>query len=597
VLSFRSALLAGIGMLFLSAVSQAQLISPGKLSNAHSFLNGISNCVQCHEIRNPSISNERCLDCHVPIDSTIVQMRGVHGQPDVLDQNCSNCHQEHFGEEFDVLRFDSAGFDHSITGFELIGAHASAECQDCHGNSDWIRDQTVLNYQEKFGLIGSHSTFLGLEPTCESCHLEESVHGDQFAGESCANCHNTVDWEDISQFDHNEARFALTGLHVEQTCESCHTPERVLEGALAGTEVIRFRGLEFETCESCHEDVHEGRLDELAGVPQTCESCHGTEGWHQFDERFPEDLFPHEETGYALIGAHESLDCESCHAVREDLVIANQWVDGTADYTYPEPVSDTCMDCHVDYHEGVFVHTGDGAECSTCHTETAWIPSNFGLAQHKQRSRFQLTGAHVVTPCSNCHIMEPSTVTGEEKPQFRFDDLSCEGCHEEDNPHGDSFASTEDGCDTCHATTSWNRDITYDHEAETGYALTGAHASLSCQSCHFDSGVGSGASNRQAFSLLFAALPDDCMSCHETDSPHQGQFAESVLGPACEECHTTERFTLDEFDHSRTSFPLDGAHIEVACADCHVQETAADGSLFTRFFPLSTECSACHGDQ
>jgi len=97
--------------------------------------------------------------------------------------------------------------------------------------------------------------------------------------------------------------------------------------------------------------------------------------------------------------------------------------------------------------------------------------------------------------------------------------------------------------------------------------------------------------------LLFAALPDDCMSCHENDSPHQGQFAESVLGPACEECHTTERFTLDEFDHSRTSFPLDGAHIEVACADCHVQETAADGSLFTRFFPLSTECSACHGDQ
>ena len=684
------------GLMLYPSAGHAQLISPGKLSKAHSFLNGISNCVQCHEIRNPSISVDLCLDCHVPVDSTMAQMRGVHGQPAVIDQNCSNCHQEHFGEEFDVLRFDSVGFDHDITGFALTGAHEDAVCQDCHGNGDWIRDQTVLDYQERFGLVGSHNTFLGLDETCASCHLEESVHGDQFADQSCASCHTTEEWADISGFDHDRARFQLTGLHTDVACESCHaTVVQEVDEELV--EIVKFQGLAFERCEDCHEDVHEGRLDVLwvdggvdggadsngtdgqgdvtvdggvaagqaaVAVELTCESCHLTEGWHQFDEAFPEDLFPHEETGYALLGAHQTLSCESCHTLREDLVIANEWKAGTEMYSYPEPVSETCMDCHVDYHEGVFVHSGRDADCASCHTLTGWVPSDFGLAAHQERSRFQLTGSHIVTPCSACHVSEVSELTGEEKPVFAFDDLSCEGCHEEDNPHGESVAFRGErgddggdhgsgdlngvrsdgdrngrdgsypwddvggGCDACHSTASWNQDIQFDHEAQTGYALTGAHAEVRCSSCHFDgagvadmSGADMTGSDTDAYAggtdadmapesdtslrdtgiqdrlnLVFGPLSDDCMSCHQADSPHQGQFAESVMGPSCDACHTTERFTLDRFDHSRTSFPLDGAHIEVACADCHTQERSPDGTLFTRFFPLESECSACHGN-
>jgi hypothetical protein len=75
--------------------------------------------------------------------------------------------------------------------------------------------------------------------------------------------------------------------------------------------------------------------------------------------------------------------------------------------------------------------------------------------------------------------------------------------------------------------------------------------------------------------------------------PHQRQFGER----GCEQCHDTRSFRIAAFDHSRTRYPLDGAHIRVSCAACHRTESAADGKRFTRYLPLRSECSACHGRQ
>lgn len=573
----------------------AQIISPGKLSEAHSFLEGISRCTQCHQLGEPNIINQKCLDCHTPIQTSILQMTGFHGREEIIVENCSSCHKEHFGTTFDVLHFDSTAFDHSITGFELDGEHNNIECGSCHNETSFIVDSTIVAYFNSFDLIaGREPTFLGLNSQCLTCHMDDNVHGNQFLAESCASCHTTDQWEEAANFDHAEARFQLTGKHVEVTCGSCHESM-----SFEGDAITRYVNIPFESCESCHEDVHEGRMTQLNGSNSSCESCHTTEDWHRVSGAFSESGFSHEQTGYALVGAHFELSCLDCHRNRNDEWIETSLIAGTENNTYPVPQSENCVDCHVDYHEGAFVHTETDNDCESCHTVDSWYPSTFGLEAHNSRSRFPLTGAHIATACFSCHLPSAADQTGLEeeiKPVFEFADISCLSCHDEENPHGNlaelwSGSQTEE-CESCHSVQSWASDISFDHEAATGYALIGQHAEASCKSCHFESATDVTSIAKMPFNNISA----ECESCHETDSPHQGQFANSVMGASCENCHDTESFRMSDFDHSLTSFPLEGGHIGVACVDCHTQEIAPDGSPFIRFFPLSSECSSCHED-
>jgi hypothetical protein len=114
----------------------------------------------------------------------------------------------------------------------------------------------------------------------------------------------------------------------------------------------------------------------------------------------------------------------------------------------------------------------------------------------------------------------------------------------------------------------------FNHTAETGFALDGLHASLAttCASCHK--------------SRSFLTTSPSCSSCH-TDA-HKGS-----LGPRCETCHTTSiRFaeSRTKFDHTRTAFPLTGAHASITCAACHTKGGAATYKVG------STTCASCHSD-
>jgi hypothetical protein len=60
-------------------------------------------------------------------------------------------------------------------------------------------------------------------------------------------------------------------------------------------------------------------------------------------------------------------------------------------------------------------------------------------------------------------------------------------------------------------------------------------------------------------------------------------------------CHTTETYAVEEFDHDQTRFPLVGAHSQVPCVACHVEEPGPEGVMMTRYRPLPTDCTDCHG--
>ncbi len=139
-------------------------------------------------------------------------------------------------------------------------------------------------------------------------------------------------------------------------------------------------------------------------------------------------------------------------------------------------------------------------------------------------------------------------------------------------PH-DSFPAD---CTLCHLGSGWHTltgDFAFDHGAETGHALDGAHAQAQCLRCHNDRGPVE----------VFAAR--GCAGCHEDQ--HLGR-----LGPSCTECHTENTWQpYGQFErHRQTRFPLEGVHAAVSCRRCHI------GAEVGNFRPVPIECADCHQD-
>jgi hypothetical protein len=65
----------------------------------------------------------------------------------------------------------------------------------------------------------------------------------------------------------------------------------------------------------------------------------------------------------------------------------------------------------------------------------------------------------------------------------------------------------------------------------------------------------------------------------------------------CEACHTTKSWKeLSGFDHSKTKFPLLGAHRATACIDCHKPPNLETTLIHADFKAAPTQCEDCHED-
>jgi hypothetical protein len=272
-----------------------------------------------------------------------------------------------------------------------------------------------------------------------------------------------------------------------------------------------------------------------------CENCHTFTSWKPI-RSLPE--FDHNKTSYPLRGMHEKVGCVQCHT---KLVFTD--------------VSTNCAACHADIHRRQF-----GANCEQCHTVQGWNVTVQAIRNHQ--NRFPLLGAHAAADCDSCH---KGAATG----QFQGLSTQCYSCHTQDfrsatNPNhvAASFPTT---CEQCHGMNTW-LDAKFDHSL-TGFPLTGAHVSVPCSSCHLNG--------------QFAGAPTDCVGCHVKD--FQGTSNPNHLAggfsTACQTCHTTTAWQPATFDHSTTGFPLTGAHVNVACTSCHVNNN----------YNLSgMACSTCH---
>jgi hypothetical protein len=506
-------------------------ISPGKLTAVHAHLEGISNCTQCHTLGD-KVTNDKCLACHTELKSRIDLNLGYHASAEIKGHNCTKCHSDHHGVNFQIIRFDKDKFNHQLTGYPLTGAHTSRQCTDCH-KKQFITDNRLKN--KKF-------TYLGLNRQCVTCH--EDYH-QKTLSQQCGDCHSDRSFKPATGFSHDRSKFRLAGSHREVACEKCHKIT-----TRDGKKFQEFKGVPFQGCVSCHSDPHQNRFG------QNCAQCHTEVSFHVIKNS---SEFDHSKTRFPLTGKHTQVSCKSCH--KSGISAAIKFA--------------RCTDCHTDYHQGQF-GTGPGSsDCLECHTTAGFQGSAYTVERHNQAS-FRLEGAHLATPCIACHKKNGQWT-------FRQIGIQCADCHTDiHSGHISPDYYPGKNCRTCHNSSSW-ADVSFDHE-NTGFRLSDVHRKKSCRDCHFTT------DQKGTLVQRFAAMDGSCNQCH-TDN-HAGQFDRGGVTD-CLRCHEENLWKIDRFDHDRTAFKLDGSHQNVPCQKCHKQVTE-NNRTFILYKIKEWKCENCH---
>jgi len=507
-------------------------ISPGELIRAHEKLEGIHHCLDCHSTGD-KVPNSKCLDCHKEINQRITDKHGYHASVEVKGKQCIECHSDHHGKNFQVIKFDKDIFDHKLTGYELKGEHSKIDCEECHKKEY----QKNAPSQRKLG-----TTYLGLKTDCLSCH--EDYHQKTMSSD-CASCHGLESFIPTVGFDHQKTNYPLKGAHQKVDCIECHKIEQ-----RNGEKFQVFAEVAHSKCTDCHEDVHDNKFG------QDCTKCHNENSFLQASES---KSFNHNQTNFPLIGKHQTVDCKDCHKTS---------------YTAPLKYK-KCSYCHEDEHNGQFTSTNKLSECTDCHTNNGFTPSTYTLEKHNQ-SQYPLTGSHLATPCKDCHQKT-------ERWEFRTIGKTCSDCHTDEHAGFiEEKYYPEKKCETCHTESTWHSP-TFEHK-QTGFELLGKHAEQNCRSCHYVEKATEKAEQR------FSSLSDDCVICH--NDVHFEQFEVNGKND-CLRCHNNNSWIIENYNHNKTSFPLEGGHIGLECKECHKEMKAEKGNYIQYKFE-EVKCSNCH---
>ncbi len=444
-------------------------------------------CTACHQNQIFKGTPSQCVACHRSNYNGTTNPNHVAAN---LSTDCQTCHT--------TASWQGGSFDHNQTRFSLTGAHQTVACQNCHTNGNY-----QLVYQN-----------------CYQCHqsdFQQTTNPNHVTGNfnhDCTQCHTSTAWSPAT-FNHSTTNFPLTGAHVSQQCQSCHTN--------GNYHIV------YQDCYQCHQSDFQQATNPnhvTGNFSHNCAQCHSTTSWEG-------GSFNHNTTNFPLTGAHVSQQCQACH------------ISGNYQIVYQD-----CYQCHQSNFQqatnpnhvtGNFNHN-----CTQCHTTTAWQPSTF----NHSTTQFPLAGAHQAVACQNCHT----------NGNYQLVYQDCYQCHQSDfqqttNPNHVTGNFNHD-CTQCHTSTAWS-PATFNHNA-TNFPLTGAHVSQQCQACHISGN--------------YQIVYQDCYQCHQSDfqqttNPNHvtGNFSHN-----CAQCHSTTNWLGGSFNHNTTNFPLTGAHVAQQCQACHI---------------------------
>jgi hypothetical protein len=437
-----------------------------------------------------------CLGCHEsPHSSAFAQgTAALAGLPE--GQGCVSCHApEHTSFREPGLALTKE--QHAASGFALEAPHDALECGACHAGAG-------TPFAERFH---------GRAGQCSTCH--EDPHAGQFdrgtfAGAECNACHEPTRFAPhaFTPEKHALTGFELTGRHLELSCEDCH--------AKRTAEVERvYRGVSSK-CQACHEDAHAGFFAPfLAGrIPPRhgeCARCHDATKFASAAAGFDHAAF----TGFALLGAHATSECTTCHEPRDEPDATGRTFGRVADRFGSFVALEDCATCHADVHGGRFDDpslpaTVEGhAGCARCHIETSFRGRRADF-DHGRWTGFALAGPHAQASCTDCH----APVTGASAPGRTSAEAfgkGCAACHAD--PHAGQFDDQLGltACERCHDAAGAELLI-FDHDQDSRFPLGDEHRGLECSRCH--------KTTQRDGRALMRYLPQEirCKDCHGKDA-------------------------------------------------------------------------------
>jgi len=290
---------------------------------------------------------------------------------------------------------------HRMSRFPLLGAHATADCQQCHQSENLARFDVM-----------------GIE--CVDCHRDNYMtttnpnHINSGISEDCASCHpsNSFQWSG-SGFNHNF--FPLVQAHATPKCADCH-----ITGNYSDAN---------PQCMSCHQTDYQNTTNPghiSSNFPVTCQNCHSlSPGWKPAN-------FDH--TEFPLTLGHATPSCNDCH------------IGGN----YSSTPTD-CFACHkANYDQTAnpaHQSLGFSVNCTDCHTTNPdWKPASY--LQHDTQSFPIYSGRHKGewNSCTDCHSNTAN-----------YSLFSCIDCHEHnktdmDNEHegNSNYSYNSSECFRCH---------------------------------------------------------------------------------------------------------------------------------------------------
>jgi len=458
---------------------------------------------------------------------------------------CSQCHSP---AGWTVL-----GFDHSVTGFALVGTHMSptpTPCASCHVNNNYTLSSTDCYGCHQAAFV-STQTMGGSVPNHVTANFP-------ITASACASCHPITTWA-AGTFDHASFGFPLTNGHANVACNLCHINNNY-SLQIAATDCGNSQ-CHLTTYNQTNAPPHAANPNSFP-IAQ-CSTCHTTLSWTA--------AFDHSTTGFALTGLHVSpvpTPCISCH-------VSNNY----------NLTSAACINCHLTQWNST--QTLGGAvpnhvtsmfpqDCSICHSTINWTTSTF----NHSATKFPLLGAHTTVACATCHTDNYAGTLP----------TTCVPCHQNDYNstanlpgipnHAASIYPTT--CLNCHNMTNWLGAL-FNHSATRFGALTGVHATIACNLCHTSA----------------TPPPLDCYSCHTAawqstatlggqvpDHTASGATVAGIVPSACGTCHTTTNWLGAPFTHSW--FNQQHGNSGGVCTICHISVATSGYSVF--------QCIGCHGN-
>ena len=444
-------------------------------------------CASCHINNNYTLNSADCIGCHLTAWQSTTTLGGnvpnhiTSGFPSTAAA-CASCHP--------ITTWADGKFDHSTTGFTLVGTHMSpvpTACSSCHINGNYTLNSTDC--------MTCHTPDWNKTATLGGNVPNHITSGFPSTAAACSSCHPITTWAD-GKFDHSTTGFPLTNKHTTVQCSQCHINGNYAL-KIAPTDCGN-SGCHLTTWQQTNNPVHSTAGPAFAVA--NCSNCHTTAGWDAAS-------FDHSVTGFTLVGTHMSpapTPCASCH-------INNNYTLNSTD----------CLGCHLAAWNSTTTiggtvpnHIAAGfpstaAMCASCHPITTWAAGKFDHST----TGFPLTGAHAdptKAPCSACHVN--NNYSGNLP-------MDCYSCHTAawqstvtlgGNVPNHIAAGFPTTCATCHTTTSWLGAV-FNH---TQYWQLPHHSAV-CSDCHIDS-------------TNYANM--SCINCHtqqahnkgQTDNTHQG---------------------------------------------------------------------------